>query len=121
MIRIYNMRRRKPKTSFDVRVDRWSILGNPYKMRTESERDLVCDQYETYFNNIVGNNREWLIQNGIDDDYRQEFMDELNRIRTIYQTHGKLNLFCWCYPKRCHSYTIKNYILNTSQASMNNN
>lgn len=76
MIRIYNMRRRKPKTSFDVRVDRWSILGNPSKMRTESERDLVCDQYETYFNNIVGNNREWLIQNGIDDDYRQEFMDE---------------------------------------------
>lgn len=94
MIRIYNMRRRKPKTSFDVRVDKWSILGNPYKMRTESERDLVCDQYETYFNNIVGNNREWLIQNGIDDDFRQEFMDELNRIRTIYQTHGKLNLFC---------------------------
>ena len=83
MIRIYNMSKRMPKTSLDVRVDRKSILGNPYKMRTESDRDLVCDQYQTYFNNIVENNREWLTQNGIDDDYRQEFMDELNRIRSI--------------------------------------
>lgn len=36
--------------------------------------------------------------------------EELNRLKNIHNTYGKLNLFCWCSPKRCHSETIKNYL-----------
>ena len=109
MISIKNMRTQRPSKSNDVRVDRHSILGNPYKMHRESERDLVCDKYEIY--HIVENNTSWLIKNRIDDEFRQQFMTELNRIKNILKTHGSVNLFCWCWPKRCHSATIRNYLL----------
>lgn len=47
-----------PSKSTDVRVDRKSVLGNPYKMENESQRDKVCDLYETYFNALVKNDKE---------------------------------------------------------------
>ncbi len=39
-------------------------------------------------------------------------MCELSVLQTLYQEHGKLRLFCWCSPKKCHAETIRDYILN---------
>ena len=47
---IKNLRNCKPKHAWQIRVDRASILGNPYHMVDESQRDKVCNQYEEYFN-----------------------------------------------------------------------
>ena len=33
------------------------------------------------------------------------------KLLRLYEKHGTLNLFCWCFPKRCHSETIKEYII----------
>jgi hypothetical protein len=100
MIEICNLRKQKPTQLYDIKVDRSSILGNPFPMRNELERNSVCDKYELHFNCRV---------NEYGDTF---FKREIKRIITIYQTYGKLRLFCWCSPKRCHAETIKKYIEN---------
>ena len=92
-IEICNLRSQKCFYAFDVRVDRASILGNPFFMKSESERDEVCDKYEAYFNRKFET----------DDAFRKEIL----RLVSIYKKYKRLRLFCWCYPKRCHSMYIK--------------
>ena len=48
-ITIKNLRFEKPQCEWQVKIDRSSILGNPYYMKNESERNKVCEQYETHF------------------------------------------------------------------------
>ena len=84
-----------------MRVDRSNrILGNRFYMRDESERDYVCDMY-----------RSWLFKKIIDKD--EMVCNELKRLKNIYLKYNKLNLFCWCAPKRCHAESIK-YVLELS-------
>lgn len=96
-IEIKNLRFNKPQCAWQVRVDRTSVLGNPFYMNNENERNQVCDKYEMYFNNKIL-------------DKNSSFYKELERLINIYNKYGKLELFCWCYPKRCHAETIKKYI-----------
>jgi len=96
MIMIKNLRNEKPQHPWDVKVDRSSPLGNMFVMRHEEERDEVCEQYEQWFRTLA---------------YEiPAVCEELARIRAILNEHGKLNLFCWCSPKRCHAETIKRYL-----------
>ena len=99
MIRIKNLRFEKMEKEYDVRVDRRSILGNPYYMHSEEERDEVCEKYKAYF------------YKKIEED--MNFKTEIDRLANIYRKYGQLNLFCWCAPKRCHAETIKEYLENT--------
>ena len=100
MITIKNLRTEKPdpKNIWQVRVDRASVLGNPFVLVTEIERQGVCDMYRDYFNNMLPNTNS-------------EFYSELLRLERIYGHEGKLELFCWCAPDRCHCETIRDYIL----------
>ncbi len=41
---------------------------------------------------------------------KTEQYDELVRLLSLYKVHGKLELFCWCTPKRCHAETIQLYL-----------
>ena len=95
-IEICNLRNEKCKYPFDIRVDRASILGNSFYMNHESDRDSVCDKYEKYFDSKFAN----------DFNFRQEVL----RLIAIYEKYGQLRLFCWCFPKRCHSMYIKKII-----------
>ena len=97
MITIKNLRNEKPQHPWDVRVDRASVLGNPYKMEKESQRDEVCDKYKEYFLQRI-------------NEEPDAFSKELDRLVELYKEHGKLNLFCWCAPKRCHAETISHTI-----------
>ena len=96
MISIKNMRDEKPKDEFDIRVDRSTILGNPIRMANETERNFSCDEYAKYFLAESTNN--------------PAFKAELDKLVELFAIHGKLNLFCWCAPKRCHAETIRAYI-----------
>ena len=98
-ITIKNLRFEKPYQEWQVKIDRSSILGNPYYMKNENERNTVCEQYETYFYNKIKNN-----------DIR--FIAELKRLKKLLEIYNKLELYCWCYPKRCHGETIKQYLEN---------
>lgn len=90
-IELRNLRAEKPKHVWDVKVDRSSPLGNPF---TEGTRDQQCDRYELWFQTKV-----------VREDYK--IVSELWRLLQIYKEYGKLRLFCWCVPNRCHSETIK--------------
>ena len=94
MIAIKNLRNSKPVNPWDIKIDRSSPIGNPFIMHNESERDLVCDQYEKWLEEQLASKNKTVC-------------NEMNRLYLIYKKYGKLNLFCWCAPKRCHGETIK--------------
>ena len=98
MIEICSLRTDSVQFAYDVRVDRANpILGNRFRMTSESDRDKVCDMYEVWFNEQLAKQNE-------------VFLNELRRLYVIYKRCGKLRLFCWCAPKRCHAETIRNFL-----------
>ena len=66
-------------------IGRPTKWGNPFPLRKESRRNLVCDQYEALM-------ATRLIKGEITDEDFKEF-------------DGK-NLLCFCAPKRCHGDTL---------------
>ena len=98
MIRVVNIRNYVHKEGeILIKVDRSNkYLGNRFYMKTESQRDEVCDKYQEWFDNQIKNNNE----------------DVLNELRRIYKVarDDDIALGCWCYPKRCHAETILNFL-----------
>jgi len=92
MIQVMNLRTCKPEFEYDVRIDRGTALGNPFYMNGEAMRDEVCDKYEE-----MPKSEAW--------------HKEIDRLLNLYALHGKLRLFCWCAPKRCHGMYIKHVLL----------
>ena len=92
-VTIKNLRFSKPEHEWQIKVDRSSVLGNPFHMVDESQRDKVCDKYEEYFKRMVENTAT-------------AFYKEVERLYSIFKKYGKLELFCWCVPKRCHAQTM---------------
>ena len=95
MIKIFNLRESKPKRPWECHVERSTPVGNPFYLNRESERDFVCDKYKEWFYDTI---------------HTQDFHDYLKRLTLKYKKYGKLHLFCWCAPKRCHAETIKEYL-----------
>lgn len=99
MIKVVNLRNYVNEEGWVlVKVDRSSVLGNVFKMKNESsnERGRVCDEYEKYFNKKVSENGE--------------FRDEVMRICKLVKNGENVALGCWCFPKRCHAFTIKRFV-----------
>ena len=74
-----------------------TIFGNPFRIEDESLRDDALDRYQAYFYERIKKDLE--------------FQNEAEKLLCLYEKHGTLNLFCWCFPKRCHSETIREYII----------
>lgn len=69
-------------------------LGNPFPMSDESQRNKVCEDYDA-----------WL--------HTQQAAGHLRVMERIIQrvNEGKsVALYCHCFPKRCHTETIKEYV-----------
>lgn len=97
MIKIVNLKNYTPDDNeILIKVDRSSILGNPFKMNDESDRDRVCDEYKEYFYKKIK------LKN-------PNFITELNRIYNL-SYENNIALGCWCIPLRCHAEVIKEYI-----------
>jgi len=84
---------KKEKSTY---IGRPSVLGNPFAMRNESERNNVVEKYE-----------EWLREKIKTRD--KEILHELRRLRDI-ALNGDLKLGCWCAPRACHGDVIKKVI-----------
>lgn len=97
-IDIINLKDELPTHPYDFHIDRRVPVGNPYLLKNEEDRDLVCDYYEEHFYRMIfyGN---------------IEFRNYLYMLKDVYEQYGKLRLFCWCAPKRCHGDVIKQFIL----------
>jgi hypothetical protein len=97
-ITIVNLR----KTRNCTRVDRATVLGNPFVMSSTMSRDAVCDAYITHLNS----------------EYRHTgsaIHGEINRLVTRYSNGEQLMLGCWCAPERCHAETIRDLILSLAE------
>lgn len=80
-------------------VGRPTPLGNPFPMRKESDRDAVCDNYETWFSQKVS-------------EQDPTVMKELRSLWLLGNQQGYLHLGCYCAPKRCHADTIAKFLKN---------
>jgi len=96
-IEICNLRYKHTIYPFDFRVDRSNVLGNPFYLHTEKGRNIVCDKYKIWLNQKLNKD--------------QKIIAEFDKIYQTYLHYGKLRLFCWCAPLRCHSEEIAAKIL----------
>ena len=90
---------KRPNT-FYLLCDRTTVVGNPFFMKTEKERNEVCEKYEAYFWKTLVHKTEVV-------EYLQQALDALASGRDGC-------LVCWCAPKRCHTATIANYLIGLS-------
>lgn len=91
-----NLRTCKPQYPYDFICDRRSPVGNQSVLTTESDRDKVCDEYEIHFEEMMQS--------------QNPFSYYIVQILNALLKYGKVRLFCWCAPKRCHTETIKRYL-----------
>jgi hypothetical protein len=96
IIKIINLRHGWVKGS--QKVDRSSVLGNPYYIGRHGNRAQVIQKY-----------REWLADKLIQNDPNCEVCREFYRLFQIAK-FGDLVLACWCKPKACHADVIKSAI-----------
>ena len=94
VITIKNLRTESPTKPWQFRVDRTTPLGNPFHMRGESQRADVRDKYEALIR------RDWHLETRERGEYYAKILS------TLLDT-GKVDLFCWCVPGRCHAESIK--------------
>ncbi len=87
-ISIHNLRNSQPEFPYDIKIDRTSPYGNPFRMFTEAQRNVVCAQYKVFLQD------------------KKEPRLYLKKLISLYKEHGQLRLFCWCAPKRCHGEAI---------------
>ena len=95
MIEIKNKR---AYTGAGIYCGRPTPLGNPFNVSNESQRDWSCDQYKIWFDKRVA-------------EKNQPVMNMLDSLVRQYKQTGHLILICWCAPLRCHTETIRDYIL----------
>lgn len=100
MIELINMRCRCDtfQYPYDFYIDRRSPVGNPYPLELPEDRDWSCNEYWTWFYVKVSL--------GVDE----KFLRYIESMRQALAEHGKLRMFCWCAPLRCHGETIKEYL-----------
>jgi hypothetical protein len=86
MITVGKMGKMVPPNAVFVRADRKSDLGNPFPMRDESQRDLVCDQFEAWMHKQLETNKQG------------KFVSALRVVWKQARTND-VHLVCWCAPK----------------------
>jgi len=74
-------------------IGRPSVLGNPHVLRTESDRDRVCDLYDEWLQAQIDNRNEAVV-------------DKLNQIAHWLKKGHDVRLICFCKPKRCHGDSV---------------
>ena len=75
-------------------IGRGSILGNPFYIGRDGDRDKVIDKYET-----------WLRSKGKDSAEQKELHRLMQKA-----SYTELHLLCHCAPRRCHGDIIRKVI-----------
>lgn len=81
-----------------------SPLGNPFYLhnaRDSAARDVVCDQYQEWFDDKVAHRDPEVIR-------------ELVRLYKMALSEDVI-LGCYCAPRRCHGDTIQRFLTNLVQ------
>lgn len=99
-------------TKYGIRCDRSTHLGNPFDLRNEGERDLICDGFRKYLWAVLGHGRSpndaatsIALRMGLSvsakwrSPTREQF---LSALKLLEQAPDGTKLLCWCSPLRCH-------------------
>ena len=82
----------KPVGYTVVYIGRPSMFGNPYAMRSESERDEVIAKHRVWLNEMrKAGTRQW---------------SAVAALAARVKAGEKLALECYCAPRKCHGDTI---------------
>jgi len=79
-------------TSYGIYVGRGSVLGNPFVIGKDGDRDEVIRKYRLWF---WGKLRE-------EEEVYREFL----RICGIWEKQRSIALLCYCFPLACHAQVI---------------
>lgn len=95
MIKVVNKKTYQSQNNIpNIYIGRPSILGNPFEMNSENERQHVINLYKRELLDRVRWNNNDTIQ-------------ELLRIHNLNKNYGEVHLVCWCAPLPCHGDIIK--------------
>lgn len=86
-------------------ADRSTLLGNPFVMRTERQRDAVCDKYDRHLKGVM-------TTTGPRHAKLRNLVIQLGE-RVVAGEH--LALACWCAPRRCHLESVRRWVLRASR------
>ncbi len=111
----------------DIRVDRASVLGNPFELTNEEDRDKICNAYKEWLYNQINNPSnysldlaEWTNKGfkiGFKFKYptSNQVRKEISRLLNLIKQGKKLRLLCWCKEVdrevQCHADSIKQVLL----------
>lgn len=79
-------------------VGRPTVLGNPFMLHSEGEREAVLERYRVYAAKQMG-------------DSSSAFSKEMQRLHSKWVNEGHLELVCWCAPKLCHADVIRSILM----------
>lgn len=97
MIKVVNVRDYRYGGYVYVGRGRGSVLGNPYKIGKDGDRDEVIRKY-----------RVWLWKEYLKEGEVTKAIDALVQ---AYIEDGQLLLGCWCAPEPCHADVIKRLVM----------
>ena len=116
----------------EIRVDRASVLGNPFELTNEADRDKVCEAYDEWLFDQINNpsNYTLSLQPWVDKGFKiatrfkgptsKQVKNEICRLLTLLKQGNKIVLLCWCKQPnkeiRCHADSIKQLLLKLSKS-----
>lgn len=96
MIFIGTKQTKIPEDCISIFVGRPSVLGNPFYLASEDDRDTCIAKYKTWFLNKVRFGDTAI-------------MEELNRVIRLHE-YCDIYLICYCHPRKCHAIVIKEFL-----------
>lgn len=97
MINLKNYKKDPEINSVQYRIDRTSLLGNPFKNKSILDKKDVIKKYEKYFYKSLKNPNS-KISKGI------------NELLELGKKYDEVHLSCWCHPGMCHGDVIIEYL-----------
>lgn len=97
VVQIMSMRFSQPdNTGCDFRIDLGTPVGNPYAADHIAHSEKIRLYRELFLATLV---------------HREDVQAYLLGMLTALREHGKIRLFCWCWPMPCHGEVIKTWLL----------
>jgi hypothetical protein len=111
-IEIINMNHPYQHQEGDVVCDRSSKFGNPFIMYSQMMRDVVCDNYEDYLEEIIKPGNQAMVRNvlragGLNSTQVETWMIRTGGFLDLGELKNARRLCCHCKPRRCHCDTLK--------------
>lgn len=120
-VRVYSKRvggRRPPAMSLVVDIDRSSVLGNPFEMADETQRDAAVRAHAEWLFGKGGDDMSVIadkygvgISRLVYDVDRERVMEQLECVvDEVLRSSRGVSLMCWCAPRKCHGDVLSRWL-----------